>query len=226
MDTDVQKYDYESLGDLAGPIEGIAKRIRTRMKRSVEDLIVIGQELTSAKGLLKGGFHDWIETEFDWSEATAYRFMRVADRFGESCQIDRVAPSVLYMLSSPDVSDAVVAEVLDVAATTGKVTVAQAREIIEAAEEDEPEAEAEEATEDAEPVFLTPEKNETRPATDPHGRIAPLWNAIGGSIDSVRERFEANAQECNERESFLIHWAAARKAYDKYVERNESQYRA
>ena len=219
MSTEVQTYDYAALGDLAGPIEGIAKRIRTRMKRSVEDIIVIGQELTSAKGLLKGGFHNWIETEFDWSEATAYRFMRVADRFGESCQIDRVAPSVLYLISSPDVSDETVAEVLEVAATAGKVTVAQAREIIESAEDDGPEAD--EATEDADPVFLTPEKTDTRPVTDPHGRIANCWNAIGGSIDSVKERFESAAEPCSERDSFLIHWAAAKGAFRKYVERVE-----
>jgi hypothetical protein len=232
MNTEVEAtgFDYESLGDLAGPIEGIAKRIKAKMKRSVRDIIEIGQDLQSAHNMLapKGMFRDWIARAFDMSEASARRFMNVAARFGGECQIETLTPSVIYLLSTA--SDESVNETL-AAAKAGPVTVAEVKEIIErndATEIDD--------TEESECQIETPNDdgngldNDREPAEqsgqaaghevaarDPHGKPAQWITAISGSIDSVRERFDANAEPGYESAMFLSDWAKARKSFDRFM---------
>ena len=65
-----------------------AERIKLRLKRTVEDIIEIGRELTAVKDELPHGqFLPWIAAEFEMSDRTANDFMNVANRFGGKSEI-------------------------------------------------------------------------------------------------------------------------------------------
>lgn len=234
MSTEVQAYDYAALGDLAMPMKGIAEAIHNKYGKAVNLLSEVGSELNSAVNLFRArgdsAFDAWIRAEFDMSRSTAYRIISVYHRWPEGiphgARFDKAA---LYLLASDSTPDEVVHAAVARAEAGERISKADVKEI------------ADELSEaNADPSILTSE-NETESQTDgepwellegpaapapsvaadPHGHPAPLWSAIGGSIDSVKERFEANAQPGYECAMFLSHWAAARKAFAKYVEVNE-----
>jgi hypothetical protein len=93
-----------------------AEAIRTRMKRTAEDIIAIGQDLIEVKRELGHGlFLKWLKTEFDMSESAATKFMQVAHRFGDetkSVKITNLSATLLYLLAAPATPDEVVARVL------------------------------------------------------------------------------------------------------------------
>lgn len=88
--------------------------INTRMKRTAEGIIAIGQDLIEVKeGLAHGQFLDWLRSETDLNMRTAQRFMQVASRFGdESDNVSFLPVSVIYELAAPSTSDEVVQGVL------------------------------------------------------------------------------------------------------------------
>ncbi len=63
----------------------------------------IGSRLIAVKDALgHGRFGRWLEAEFQWSEPTAERMMRVADTFKSVKLTDlNIGQSALYMLASP-----------------------------------------------------------------------------------------------------------------------------
>ncbi len=77
-------FDYAALPvDAALTARAAAERIKLRLKRTVEDIIEIGRELTAVKDELPHGqFLPWIAAEFEMSHVTATQFMNVAERFG------------------------------------------------------------------------------------------------------------------------------------------------
>lgn len=81
--------------------------IKALMKRTAQDIIEIGEKLIEVKERLPhGAFGGWLEAEFEWSEPTAQRFMRVADRFKSVNLTDlTIAPSALYLLAAPSTPD-------------------------------------------------------------------------------------------------------------------------
>lgn len=88
--------------------------IMAKLKRTIPDMITIGQRLIRIRDLLQpdaqqtGGFGAWIETDFDMSKSTAYRIMRNSERLsGREHLIDRVSPTVAVELGScsPEVLD-------------------------------------------------------------------------------------------------------------------------
>ena len=78
-------FDYAALPvDAALNARAAAERIKLRLKRTVEDIIEIGRELTAVKAELPhGAFVVWILSEFEMSVDTAQNFLRVYERFGE-----------------------------------------------------------------------------------------------------------------------------------------------
>ena len=101
-----KKFDYTALD---APTSQFVKvqtgEIRGLMKRTVESIFEIGQRLIIVKERLgHGRFGSWLETEFDWDERTARRFMSVAENLkNKSDKLSEVdfAPSALYVLASP-----------------------------------------------------------------------------------------------------------------------------
>ena len=106
-----KKFDYTALD---APTSQFVKvqtgEIRGLMKRTVESIFEIGQRLITVKQRLgHGRFGSWLETEFDWDERTARRFMSVAENLkNKSDTVSEInfAPSALYILAAPSTPEA------------------------------------------------------------------------------------------------------------------------
>ena len=75
-------FDYAALpSEMAFETRAAAERIKLRLKKTVEDIIEIGRELTTVKDQLPHGqFLPWVSAEFEMSEDTAQNFLRVYSR--------------------------------------------------------------------------------------------------------------------------------------------------
>jgi hypothetical protein len=90
-----------------------AALIKGLIRRTVEDIITIGQALIRQKEALPhGSFLPWIDAEFAMGEATAKRMMSVARMFaGKSITLSGLNASALYELAAPSTPPEVQAEV-------------------------------------------------------------------------------------------------------------------
>jgi hypothetical protein len=104
-----QAFDYARLEPaISMHLSRAAAGIRERLKRSLEDIVVIGRELLGAKEALPHGtFLRWLKAEFGWTERTARNLMAVAQRFGNSEIISdlRIQPTAAYLLAAPSTPD-------------------------------------------------------------------------------------------------------------------------
>lgn len=118
-------------------VRQVAERIKLRLRRTAEDIIEIGRDLTAMKEKLgHGQFLPWIEAEFDMSERYAQALMQIASVYG-----DKPAPGAdlgfkaLRELAAPstppEVRDQVEALVVD----GQKVTAADVRRMKAEAQE-------------------------------------------------------------------------------------------
>ena len=82
-------------------------RIRERIKKTVEGIIEVGNELLAVKDALPHGqFLPWLRAEFGWSERSAQNFMSVAEQFKSAKIADLpIQPSAAYLLAAPSVPD-------------------------------------------------------------------------------------------------------------------------
>ncbi len=98
-----KRFDYDSLDNSdAIFVQQQTGAIQSLMKRSAEDIVEIGQRLIAVKKRLgHGRFGVWLTAEFEWTQETARRFMKVAQQFGQNPQIVDFAPSALYLLAEP-----------------------------------------------------------------------------------------------------------------------------
>ena len=98
-------FDYSSLeAQLAGQVRSTAERIRQKVKKTLDDLIDIGNDLKRIKDSLNHGqFGRWLQTEFGWTERTARNFMAVAEHFGKTEIISdlQIQPTAAYLLAAP-----------------------------------------------------------------------------------------------------------------------------
>lgn len=85
-------------------LEERANRIRKLQADVQRGIIQIGYELIGAKKEVgHGGWADWLAREFDWTQQTANRFMRVSERFGKLNNVVQFKPSTLQaMLALPE----------------------------------------------------------------------------------------------------------------------------
>src|SRR5918912_824865 len=104
-----QPFDYSSLeGKTAEKVQAAAERIRQTVKRTIEDIIEIGNELLAVKEALEHGqFGAWLRAEFGWTDRTARNFMGVAEQFGSKTETisDLIEPTAAYLLAAPSASD-------------------------------------------------------------------------------------------------------------------------
>lgn len=124
-------FDYAALPvEIATRAQIAASNIKLRLKRTVEDIIEIGRELTAVKAELPHGqFLPWIAAEFEMGERTANDFMNVTKRFGDkSAIIADLKPTILYALSAPSTPDSVIDKAIEKAASGAKVTIADVRD--------------------------------------------------------------------------------------------------
>lgn len=85
-------------------LEDRANKIRQLQADVQRGIVEIGFELIAAKKEIEhGGWADWLATNFDWTQQTANRFMRVSERFGKLNNVVQFKPSTLQaMLSLPE----------------------------------------------------------------------------------------------------------------------------
>jgi hypothetical protein len=106
-----KKFNYTTLDASTSQfVQQQTGEIRGLMKRTVESIFEIGQRLIVVKERLgHGRFGSWLETEFDWDERTARRFMSVAENLktkSDTVSEINLAPSALYILAAPSTPEA------------------------------------------------------------------------------------------------------------------------
>lgn len=132
-DDDLRAFDYTALdAETRIVVQQRTGEIKSLMRRTAQDIIEIGLKLTEVKARLgHGSFGGWLKAEFEWSERTAQNFMRVADAFKSATVADLIAPKALYLLAAPSTPDEARAEALEQASAGGRLSVRQAKELIE-----------------------------------------------------------------------------------------------
>ena len=130
------RYDYDLIAEEhRSPVMLAARRIKMMGNRIRTDLIHIGKELTEAKQRLPHGqFGDWLAVEFEMSDRSARRFMRIYEGWGDNPEaISLLSDRALYLLADPDTPEEAKQEAINTARTTGRSpTTKETREIIAA----------------------------------------------------------------------------------------------
>lgn len=128
-------FDYSPLETVvATQLQETAARIRERLKKTVEDIIEVGNDLLAVKEALPHGqFGPWLKAEFGWGERTAQNFMSVAERFGVKTEIIAdltIQPTAAYLLAAPSVPDEARQVAFKRAEAGEKITTSVAKEIL------------------------------------------------------------------------------------------------
>jgi hypothetical protein len=101
-------FNYDLLETkLADKVRSAADRIRERVKKTVENIIEVGNDLLAVRETLPHGqFLPWLRAEFGWSERSAQNFMSVAEQFKSAKIADLpIQPSAAHLLAAPSVPD-------------------------------------------------------------------------------------------------------------------------
>jgi hypothetical protein len=128
-------FNYDLLeAKTAEKVRSTADRIREKVKRTIEDLIEVGNDLLTAKEALPHGqFGFWLKAEFGWGERMAQNFMSVAERFGPKTEIIAdltIQPTAAYLLAAPSVPDEAREKAIERAEAGEQITTVVAKEIL------------------------------------------------------------------------------------------------
>jgi hypothetical protein len=117
---------------IADKVRTAADRIRDRVKKAVEDIIEVGNDLLAVKEALPHGqFLPWLRSEFGWSERSAQNFMSVAEKFKSAKIADlSIQPSAAYFLAAPSIPDEARERAVEKAEAGEEITIAAAKEIV------------------------------------------------------------------------------------------------
>jgi hypothetical protein len=128
-------FNYELLeAKIAEQAQSTAQRIRDKVKRTIEDIIEVGNDLLATREALPHGqFGPWLAAEFGWTERTARNFMAVAEHFGPKTEIISdltIQPTAAYLLAAPSAPDEARQTAIERAESGEKITTAVAKEIL------------------------------------------------------------------------------------------------
>jgi hypothetical protein len=131
----VVRFDYSPIeGKAADLARMAAERIRERLKKTLIDIIEVGNDLTAVKEALPHGqFGPWLRAEFGWTERTAQNFMAVAQAFGPKNEMISdltIQPTAAYLLAAPSAPDEAREVAIERAEAGEQITAAVAREIL------------------------------------------------------------------------------------------------
>ena len=101
-------YDYTQLPtEHREAVRRSARIIKPLLKRTAEDIFIIGGELRGVKEMLPHGrYTEWLGVEFGLSERMAQHFVNVRERLGpKSEKFSVLPPSTLYLLAAPSTPD-------------------------------------------------------------------------------------------------------------------------
>lgn len=112
-------------------IQDKTQKIKFLLRRTAQDIIDIGGSLIEVKSELgHGNFRKWLKAEFDFSLATATKFMQAYQKFhAVDIQELNIAPSALYLLSAPSTPDESRGEAISLAKRGVKITYSLAKKL-------------------------------------------------------------------------------------------------
>jgi hypothetical protein len=130
-----QGFDYAPLEEkTAEKVKEAADRIRETVKRTLEGIIEVGNQLLGVKEALPHGqFTRWLRAEFGWTERTARNFMAVAEQFGPKTEIIsvlRIEPTAAYLLAAPSAPDEARQAAVERAEAGERITAKVAKQIL------------------------------------------------------------------------------------------------
>lgn len=128
-----QGFDYATLDTQTRIVlEQRTDEIKSLIRRSANDIIDIGQKLSEVKEQLgHGSFMNWLKSEFNWSVATATRFMQVSEQFKFVNLTNlQIAASALYLLAAPSTPEKARTEALERATVGEAITNTEAKAIV------------------------------------------------------------------------------------------------
>jgi molecular chaperone DnaK (HSP70) len=119
---------------VAKKVQATAEHIRETVKRTIEGIIEVGQDLIQVKEALPHGqFSPWLRAEFGWTERTARNFMAVAEAFGPKTEIIsdlRIDPTAAYLLAAPSAPDEARQAAVKMAESGERITAKVAKRIL------------------------------------------------------------------------------------------------
>jgi len=130
-----QGFDYAPLeAQVAERVRSSAEKLRSTVQKTIEDIIVVGQELLAVKESVgHGHFGAWVRAEFGWTERTAQNFMSVAERFGANPKLISdltIQPTAAYLLAAPSAPDEARQQAIERAEAGEEITTSVAKEIL------------------------------------------------------------------------------------------------
>jgi hypothetical protein len=135
IDTEAHRVD-QSLSQIPPDpvLAEYAETIRSIGKRVATDIIEIGRLLIAAKDRVgHGGWGQWLNQEFDWTDRTAQHFIAVYElqkSKSENFSDLNLPVSALYLLARPSTPEQVRDEIISRAASGEKLSVATVKEAI------------------------------------------------------------------------------------------------
>jgi hypothetical protein len=127
-------FDYSPLeAATAEKLKAAAERIRQTFKRTIEDIISVGNGRLAVRAELEHGqWLPWLRAEFGWTDRTARNFMAVAGHFGKSETISglRIEPTAAYLLAAPSAPDEARQAAVERAEKGERITPKVAKEIL------------------------------------------------------------------------------------------------
>lgn len=128
-------FNYDLLETkVAHQVRNSADRIREKVKKTLEDIIEVGNDLVAVRDALPHGqFGPWLRAEFGWTERTARNFMAVAERFGPKTEMISdltIQPTAAYLLAAPSAPDEAREAAIERAEAGEQITTAVAKEIL------------------------------------------------------------------------------------------------
>jgi hypothetical protein len=115
-----------------------ASAIRVLGKRVARDIVEIGRLLAECQDRVgHGGWLEWLEREFGWTDRTALNFMRVHAMAAKSEKISDlpIDASALYLLAQPSTANDIREDVLERAEAGQKITHKEVARLIDEARE-------------------------------------------------------------------------------------------
>jgi hypothetical protein len=135
--SEITKFNYHDLdSQQRTEVEQATAAIKERLRKAAQDIWEIGKMLSDVQSKLqRGQFDDWIETEFDWSRRTAYKFISVYKRFDRDINLEEIniATSALYLLAAESTPEDIRQEFIQKAQEGEKVTHQQVLKVVKQA---------------------------------------------------------------------------------------------
>jgi Protein of unknown function (DUF3102) len=175
-----------------------ATEIRRLGKQVVSDVIEIGRLLVESKELVgHGDWLPWLSREFQWSDTTAERFMRVHKlslKNGNLPNLD-IPLSGLYLLAAPSTPEVAKLEVTSRAEAGEPITLNTVKEIVGRAKQDDRRG----ARAETEPPRNAGKPTVTGPpmwaaVEDPPGHFSPGHSWLMDEISRVEDHLEDAAR--------------------------------